>query len=406
MKIRAIFVIFSFIISASGADLQKLPNTAPASPVSQETKFIHPGLYHSAADLAFMRQKIEARAEPWFGAWTQLKSGTRLNWTPHPVADWHANKNSYMQGDAVVAYQHALVWALSGEAAHAAKAIEILNAWSAALETIHGTISQEMLVCGWNGSPLANAAELLRYYTPREGKPSGWSPSEIERFRKLLELMRDVMKNFKPDFNGNWDAAMMNSLLCMAVFDNDPALFKTVTNHFHGNYSVANPRKANNGHLTSYILPSGQCQESGRDQGHVQMGLGNYVALCEVAWKQGVDLYGACDNRLAKGLEYTAKYMLGHDDLPFEKTPPSTWIKISETGRGRFIPIWEAAYQHYVFRKGLALPFTTQVVLSSNTLQNGRREPGPYRPEGATPNAGICWGTLTMFRGTEERAHE
>ena len=39
--------------------------------------------------------------------------------------------------------------------------------------------------------------------------------------------------------------------------------------------------------------------------------------ICEMAWGQGDDLYGAQDNRLMKGLEYTARYNLGYD-VPFE----------------------------------------------------------------------------------------
>lgn len=47
---------------------------------------------------------------------------------------------------------------------------------------------------------------------------------------------------------------------------------------------------------------TGQCQESGRDQTHAQLGIGMLSMLCEVAWKQGTNLYGVLDNRLLKGM--------------------------------------------------------------------------------------------------------
>jgi hypothetical protein len=47
------------------------------------------------------------------------------------------------------------------------------------------------------------------------------------------------------------------------------------------------------------------------------MGLSFLACACEMAWKQGVDLYGAADNRLALAFEYTAKYNLG-EDVPYE----------------------------------------------------------------------------------------
>jgi len=373
--------------------------------------FVHPGIYHNAADLAFMRQKIAAKAEPWYSAWQELQGewSSKLNWTPHPVADWDANKNAYMQGDAVAAYSHALQWALTGNPANAAKAIEILNAWSATLQHLHGTTSQEMVVWGWNGYHLVNAAELLRFYVPPGGKPSGWAPVDIERFKKMLALGYDVIKDFKPAFNGNWDASMMNTMLCTAIFTDDQAMFNRVIDHFHGKYdivikgkSVRVPKYGAWGNLTNYIFPTGQCEETGRDQGHVQMGLGNYAALCEAAWKQGVDLYSTENNRLLLGIEYKAKFMLGHDDIPYTNTEPKLpWgPKPSQGERDRIAGIYESVYQHYVNRKGLEMPFTKQIILGSTTPAG--KPPRPHRPEGSTPNAGICWGTLTMFKGPEK----
>ena len=60
----------------------------------------------------------------------------------------------------------------------------------------------------------------------------------------------------------------------------------------------------------------GQWQESGRDQGHTVMGVGLLGTICEMAWNQGVDLYGYDDNRFLKGAEYVARYNLGRD-VPF-----------------------------------------------------------------------------------------
>ena len=95
---------------------------ADAPKAGSAGKFVHPGIYHNFADLAFMRKKIEAKAEPWWEAWNKLTSEARLTWKPHPVEEWNANKNAYMQGDAVAAYAHALRWSLSGEPARALQA--------------------------------------------------------------------------------------------------------------------------------------------------------------------------------------------------------------------------------------------------------------------------------------------
>ena len=409
----AIVISLEFAWAADGPKASSLPAQpagldvpAPATGPSGAPagRFVHPGIYHNAADLAFMRKKIEAKEEPWFSAFKAFEGAAKANYTPHPVADWNANDNSYMQGDAVAAYACALRWSLTGEAAYAAKAIEILNAWSSTLKTIHGDVQQHKVVCGWNGCHLANAAELLVYGAPPGAKPSGWAAEDIERFKKMLGIMYDVMKDFQPGFNGNWDAGMMNSMMCIAVFCDDRAMFDRAVNHFYGKDlpGKSGPGyKASNGHLTAYFAPSGQCQETARDQGHTQMGIGNYVAICEVAWKQGLDLYGEANNRLLVGVEYTAKYLMGNE-VPFDPTMPGSKSAISPQGRDIKSPIYEAVYQHYVYRKGLEMTFTKQIIFSDKVSLVNRRAPGPYRPEPSTPNCGICWGTLTMFKGAED----
>ena len=120
-----------------------------------------------------------------------------------------------------------------------------------------------------------------------------------------------------------------------------------------------------NGAIRKYFNEFGECQESGRDQAHTQMGLGYLGCAAEIAWKQGVDLYGAYDNRLALGFEYTAKYNLGHD-VPYEPYRSHEgryhYPKISDNSRGRFSSIYERVYHHYHGRMGLEMPFTAQVI--------------------------------------------
>ena len=362
--------------------------------------FVHPGLYYNANDLAFMRQKLAAKAEPWYSAWEKGKPNARDDgWTPHPMAEWDVSKKieriGYMQGDPVVAHKEALQWALTGNPANAAKAIEILNAWSSTLKTVVPLkpVVSEKLSTGINIHHFANAAELLCYAKPN-GKSSGWAEPDIQRFKKMLGLFYEATKDFQSGYNGNWDALIMNSMICSAVFLDDQAMFDRVVKHY------VQGQKPNGG-LTNYIYPSGQCQESGRDQGHVQWGLCGFASLCEVAWKQGVDLYGAENNRLMVGLEYTAKYMLGEDVLFEWRGGPWDAKTISEQQRGLYTSIWESAYQHYVYRKGLEMPYTKRIIYGTSVKINGAGAPRPYRPEGAM-TVGISWGTFTMFKGEED----
>jgi hypothetical protein len=369
--------------------------TTPVAPPVHSGPFVHPGLFYTADDLAFMRKKIEAKEEPWYSAYQECFKSSNANRVPTPSAQWDAMKDGYMHADPVTAHGEALQWALTGDPVHAANAIKILNAWSSTMTTIVShKMPQEKLAIGWDGYHFANAAELLLYANP-DGKQSGWADADVQQFKKMLGLMYPVIKDFMSGYNGNWDASMMNTMICMGVFLDDQDMF----NHAVEHYVVG---QKPNGGILYYVAPSGQCQESGRDQGHCCMGLGNLVAVCEVAKRQGIDLYGLYDNRLMTGLEYYAKYNLGND-VPFDPTFGG-YRQISPGGRGIFGGIWEAPYQHYAIERGLEMPYTKQIIFGTNMIVNGRNrnQPGVFRPEGATLNTGICYGTLTMYRGPSD----
>ena len=83
------------------------------------------------------------------------------------------------------------------------------------------------------------------------------------------------------------------------------------------------------------------------------------------SWKQGDDLYGAFDNRVAVGFEYTAKYNLG-EQVDYEPVPDlfgkNLYTVISEKGRGNLRPVFEKIYHHYHDRKGLEMKYTKMLL--------------------------------------------
>ncbi len=161
-----------------------------------------------------------------------------------------------------------------------------------------------------------------------------------------------------PYANGNWGAIVNRCRMACAICLRDSALYRSSIDYFlHAN---------DNGALPKYISETGQCQETGRDQGHVQLGLEALAQTCEMAWEQGDDLWGALNNRLLKGFEYTARYNLGYE-VPFEKWTDCTglycdWTEPGQMGRGKLWDIYQLPYNHYVKRKGLKMPFTQRIV--------------------------------------------
>lgn len=349
-------------------------------------EFVHPGIAHTKESIEFVKTKIAAGEQPWANQWEKMNASSyaKLSW--HPKAYSTVERGPYndpdigsteFREDSVAAYTHALHWAISGKEEHAQKAAEIIDAWSSKLKHIKNHDTK--LIIGMVGHKFCNAAELLKHTW------NGWPEAQQKQFATLLrELWYPHIKDFYPTANGNWDASMLQTMIAIGVFLDDRAMFDRATNYYL--------QGKGNGAITNYFMESGQCQESGRDQAHTQMGL-DFLATCaETAWNQGVDLYSAADNRLLKGFEYTAKYNLGHDVpyKPYKSVEGRYHYKsISKKARGRLRPMYEKVYNHYHNRKGLEANYSNQA------LQKIRKyTPRPHsrrQPLGTLP-----WGAL-MF---------
>ena len=338
-------------------------------------EFRHPGIAHTRASIDFVKTKIAAEQEPWASAWKVVQASryVDLDWKPRPRA--HVERGPYnnpnigsseFSADAMAAYQHALSWSLSRKEVHAHKAAEILNAWSETLQSISNHDAR--LLVGMEGYKFCNAAELLKHTW------DGWAPTDQAQFGEMLkDVFYPVIKDFYPSANGNWDASMLQTMLAMGVYLDDREMFDRGVDYYLNGKG--------NGAVRNYFKPSGQCQESGRDQAHTQMGLDFLACTCEIAWNQGVDLYGAYENRLLTGFEYTAKYNLGFD-VPYEAYRSFEgryhYKTLSDKSRGSLRPMYEKVLNHFEIRKGLEAPFTRQAAmkLRKGSDHSGDRDDG------------------------------
>lgn len=332
--------------------------------------FVHPGILHTQEDLSRIKSLVDNRTQPAYGSWEKLSSDPKSSpdyriQGPFPIisrADEYGYTKAPCEDDFNAAYYNALMWTVTGDARHAAKAMEIIRAYSAVLRKI--TPRDDPLCAGLQGFIIVNAAEIMRYTFPASSHEGGWNEEDT---RLATEMFREA---FIPVFtkfhatpaytNGNWGLSVLKGMVGMGVFLDDRALYReALERYLEAGYD--------NGSLPNYTHPTGQLQESGRDQAHCMLGLGCMAEICEVAWKQGEDLYSALDNRLLTCYEYLAKYNLGHDDLPFFTWTDKTgkycrWTQMSPQARGQFRSVFEIAYAHYVGRKHLEMPCTAEVL--------------------------------------------
>lgn len=369
----------TFLVHDEAKSLRPVP--AP----SVARAFKHPGLLHAAADLERMRDRVAAEQRPWIEGFRRLEThaASSATWKlrgPLAAARFAPDdrgRSNVMALDADAAYQNVLMWCVTGREPHARKAGEILDAWAGTLAHVDGHDAR--LRVALNGFKLISAAELLRH------TQAGWPAAAVERFEGCVRrVILPQIRDFAPYANGNWDAACLLTVMAAGVFLDDGPLFESAVAHFRtGN---------GNGRLGHYIAATGQCQESGRDQQHTQLGLGLLAEACEIAWQQGVDLYGAEQNRLLAGFEYTARYNLG-EDVPFEPFVDATGQyrheAISDKGRGELRPIYEQVWNHYERRRGLSAAFT-------------RRAAEKLRPEAAAQTGDHPgFGTLLFTLDTD-----
>ena len=225
-------------------------------------------------------------------------------------------------------------------------AVAIINAYAGTLRRFDG---HDAPLCTIQAYWLLRGMILMKEHQTPE-----WS---LMLRRAVLPVI-DKFETDSPYANGNWGHIINRCRMAAAIFLDDKKLYQ----HAIDIYLYAN----DNGTLPHYISETGQCQETGRDQGHAQLGLGAMCEICEMAWEQGDDLWGALDNRLMKGMEYTAKYNLGYD-VPFETWTDCTglyneWTEPGAMGRGRIRCIYDLPYKHYVGCKGLKMPYTKKVL--------------------------------------------
>lgn len=345
-----------------------------------------------------MKTNVTAGRQPWTQGWQRLLENRHasLDWQPRPQSvvyrgSDHIHHENYatLFNDAAAAYALALRWKISGDDAYADKAIAILNAWSSNLISIEGS-SDRFLASGIYGYQLANAAEILRTYR-------GWQPADLRRFQSMmLNVFYTMNRDFLTRHNGakidhywaNWDLANIASMLAIGVLTDRRDIYSEAIEYFKhgaGNGSIS--------HVVWKLYPDGlgQVQESGRDQGHTMLDLALLGVICQMAWNEGDDLFGYDNNRVLRGVEYAARYNLGHD-VPYIAYTNSdvTQPEISDHSRGDVRPIWELFYNHYVVLKHLDAPDIREYALK-------------VRPEGGGgdygPNSGgfdqLGYGTLT-----------
>ncbi|MFD9125453.1 alginate lyase family protein [Kitasatospora sp. NPDC059571] len=367
---------------------------APASPAraAAPAAFTHPGVLVSRSQLDFVRGRVQAGAQPWKAAYDQLHTSAydSLGRTPKPRAvvecGSYSNPNygcTDEREDALAAYTLALDWYITRDSRYAAKAIQIMDAWSGTLKD--HTNSNAPLQSAWSASTWPRAAEIIRYTY------GGWPADRVDRFKTMLRNVYLPKVVNGSQSNGNWELSMTEATIGIGVFLDDRTVYDKAVATFRGRvpaylYLTSDgplPRTAPGSGLTtrdkivSYwqgqtTFVDGLTQETCRDLTHTGYGLSAIAHVAETSRIQGQDLYPEIADRLRNALGFQAKYELG--------TAVPSWL-CGGALKQHLGPVTEVGFNALHNRLGYAMTNT-------QNLTEQRRPAG-------TDNLFTAWETLT-----------
>jgi len=244
--------------------------------------------------------------------------------------------------DAAMAYHQALAWLVTKKEPYALNCMAILDAWAKANKQFKN--GNAPLQAAWGTASMARAAELLKHTYP------GWNKDVEKRYIAwtkvtLMPHLRGETEKHKLEwgFYNNWHTSITEARLQFALLCDDLT---------EANWCIKRYRQI----FAAYVKDDATTGETFRDSDHCCFGLAGLVQICELAYHQGVNMYGERTRLLMKAIELHAG-IYGSGLYPTgtqkEQFKICGWIQPSA---------WEIARNHYVIRANQSMPHTEAIL--------------------------------------------
>jgi len=344
--------LFAMLLVALAIGLVKQSSAA------QTQVWQHPGVLVSQAQLDFVKQQVNNKVEPFYQEFLNAQQSNYGSLTykvegPYPGGITQCGSYSnpddgcqFADDDSAAAYVQALLWYITGNQTYADNAIAVMNAYGSGLKGFAGTsaypcpggstsaCSNGPLQAAWDSTKWPRAAEIIRY---GNNGTAGWAASDIANFSNMLtNVYEPIIYNGSSD-NGNWELAMIEGMMGIAVFNEDLSLLQhaqlfwnqRVPAYFY-DYAFDNPLYPGspwpfppgrggytnwNGQVIFDGDTTGVSQETCRDLKHTEDGIASTINAAETDYIQsqggyGVNLYTNAsidaENRLVTSLNLMA----------------------------------------------------------------------------------------------------
>jgi hypothetical protein len=294
----------------------------------QARAWTHPGIVVSQAQLDATRAAYQAGNPVIVDQVNKAMSGSYGSLTYAVLGPWpgginqcgaSSNPNNGCQeadNDSNAAYVQALLWYITGNQTYANNAINIMNTYAANFKGYAGTnglscpsgtdCSNGPLQSGWDSEKWPRAAEIIRYGRTSGGASSGWTAAGITAFSDMLQnIYQPVIQNGS-GVNGNWDMSMIDGMIQIAVFTENPALLAAARSFWKGRVPdlfylqsvdgsshAASPRGTPSwfGQSIFNSATNNVGQETCRDLRHMEDSISSTILVAETDWIQGGELY-------------------------------------------------------------------------------------------------------------------
>lgn len=313
--------------------------------------FVHPGIPFTQYDLDQL--KINITQEPWLTGYNALKADSRskLSYSMQgPFATVtrapDLNNNAW-KSDMIAVHNLTFMYVFTGDAAYAAKATQILDAWAVTNTTWGG--GENMLDIGDYAPYFVTGADILKSTYP------GWTAANTTHVNNYFaNVLYPASWVPYPLRDHNKGAIQLQIALSIAAFLDDETKWNQAIEVYR--------MDAGGGFRNS--LPNGEVGDTGRDDHW----FGQIWALswgAEVAFKQGVDMFAELDNRLLQMGELYNHYRIDPSGLTFiplggYSTYYTAFANLSANGLHQhpFNNIIKGAYS---LRKNIPNPYTEQM---------------------------------------------
>jgi hypothetical protein len=426
-QIVALTLAGALALPGGGAQAVPYVATPMAQPVVSSAGFRHPDLGFTPEQLEYVRQQIRADVEPYKTYYDILstvccnyaninlqptnRDSTKVDMPNTPNYNG-GTAQTRMINDSQGALTQAILYYVTGRNEYRRNAMRILRTWSNMNPDGYAYFPDAHIHNGVPLSRMLTAAEIMRY-TPADPTyteyPLAWTDTDTQKLKdNLIDPMERTFFSSNERFRNQQQYSLVGRI-AGAIFTDNRARYDESVEWLTVNSTST--RQDINGALMSAIARIGaddpinktghtfwEIQEMSRDGAHAGDNVDILAGLLRLVTAQGtkvdpftgkpstgtdaVSVYRFGDDRLLRGANAYAQYMLGYDTPWADTTGGTSGIAPSYRGRLYEVDAIAEIYNTYKYVEGVDVDAEAPYLATA-----ARHANGPAIPWGrATPN--------------------